>query len=332
MDLYILEQLQQFRHATPFLDIPLEFLSYIAEGPGLAAIMLLVYWALHKRIGMLSFFSFALSGFVCHAIKNVVCVYRPWIRDAGLVPPASVLKGAGGYSFPSGHSAAAASSLGSIGWSVRKKSIIVLVVAILLIAIIMFSRLYLSVHTPQDVLVGALLGLIFIGVSNGILLYVEKEDERNPGHNKDIIISAIVIIITIAVMVFLTVKSYPMDYINGELIVDPISMQKGVYSMAGVTIALMISWNLERRFVGFSTSSEDLTMKKRIIRIVVGLIVVGVFFGLGHFALKAFLPTNPASFGKYFLIAFSGIFIAPAVFNTIEKKGKANGNQGKHAR
>ncbi len=332
MDLYILEQLQHFRNATPALALPLEFLSFIAEGPGLAAIMLIIYWAIHKRIGMLAFFSFALSGFVCHVVKNIVCVYRPWIRSGNLIPPASVLEGAGGYSFPSGHSAAAASALGSIGWSVRKKSIITLLVIILIIATIIFSRLYFTVHTPQDVIVGTLLGILFIGISNAILIFIEKEDARNPGHNKDIIISAIIIIISAAAMAFLTLKSYPMDYINGELIVDPISMQKGAFSMGGVTIALMISWCLERRFVNFTTSSSGITLKVRIIRIAVGLVVVGIFFALGHYGLKPILPTTSAAFCEYFMIAISGILFAPLVFNKIEKKGNLNEKQGRHAR
>lgn len=62
------------------------------------------------------------------------------------------------YSFPSGH------TLTIIMYTDKRMGIVAYVLA----SIIAFSRLYLYVHFPTDVLAGALLGIIIGMVSNDI--------------------------------------------------------------------------------------------------------------------------------------------------------------------
>ena len=52
-------------------------------------------------------------------LKVTACVYRPWIRDARIVPDSAALAEATGYSFPSGHSMNGASLYG--GGAIRKE-------------------------------------------------------------------------------------------------------------------------------------------------------------------------------------------------------------------
>ncbi|MDT8715724.1 phosphatase PAP2 family protein [Clostridium sp. 19966] len=70
------------------------------------------------------------------------------------------------YSFPSGHSAASFAAAGIFvamnGWS----SVIVIILAIL----IGFSRLYLKVHYPLDVLSGMFLGIL----CSSIIVHISK--------------------------------------------------------------------------------------------------------------------------------------------------------------
>lgn len=74
------------------------------------------------------------------------------------------------YSFPSGHSAASFAAAVSMFTLHRKAGIAALILAVL----IAFSRLYLFVHFPTDVLVGAVVGFIcaFLAakMQNGFLL------------------------------------------------------------------------------------------------------------------------------------------------------------------
>lgn len=51
-------------------------------------------------------------------LKVTVCAYRPWVRDARIVPHGNSIITATGYSFPSGHTMNAATVFG--GGAVRK--------------------------------------------------------------------------------------------------------------------------------------------------------------------------------------------------------------------
>ena len=86
-------------------------------------------------------------------VKNVVCRPRPFHQFPDAV--ALLVPAPHGFSFPSGHSccsftAATGLFLGSRKWGVP---------ALILAALIAFSRVYLFVHWPTDVLTGILLGV-----------------------------------------------------------------------------------------------------------------------------------------------------------------------------
>ena len=83
------------------------------------------------------------------------------------------------YSFPSGHTLASFEGAGAIFFCNKKYGIPALVLA----ALIAFSRLYLYVHYVTDVLVGAILGFVFalcayVIVSFILKMIAEKKKEQ----------------------------------------------------------------------------------------------------------------------------------------------------------
>jgi len=100
---------------------------------------------------------------VIWAAKHLVSRQRPPLADALISP--------GGFSFPSGHATGAA-AVGVLcawmwtRWVVRRWGVQVGVwaVAVALIVLIGFSRVYLAVHFPTDVLAGWFLGAAWAGV------------------------------------------------------------------------------------------------------------------------------------------------------------------------
>lgn len=100
-------------------------------------------------------------------LKNLVARSRPcWINpDVALLIP-----NPGDFSFPSGHTQASFAAALSIFLCHRKAGI----GALLLAAVIGFSRLYLYVHFPTDVLGGLLIGCVLALIAFGITGQITK--------------------------------------------------------------------------------------------------------------------------------------------------------------
>jgi undecaprenyl-diphosphatase len=81
-------------------------------------------------------------------------VERP--RPATTIPQADPLMGAGGWSFPSGHAATAFAGAVALSYLWRRGAPLFFLLA----AAIAFSRVYVGVHFPGDVLAGAALGTV----------------------------------------------------------------------------------------------------------------------------------------------------------------------------
>ena len=115
------------------------------------------------------------------ALKQAIGRERPTI-----VEPIEVV---GGLSFPSGHTLIAAVLYPTLGMLIasnlrqRHLKVFVFVVAALLALIVGFTRVYLGVHYPSDVLGGWLLGVAF-ALAAGIVIQALKKQhivERPPG-------------------------------------------------------------------------------------------------------------------------------------------------------
>ena len=258
LDLYILLLLQGLRNSlgTGFTDF---FIKMSSITGSIFIIIAAIYWSVNKKFG-----TFLLFGAVWNMLLNVFlkvtfCEYRPWIRDPTIIPVSK----AGGYSFPSGHSMSAASVFGGIAISNHLKKTLRIGGCILLL-LIMFSRLWLGVHTPQDVIVGGIIGCVVMITVYKILPII------NNNKNADIIIAIISIIIAITVAVYATFKGYPVDYdTTGKILVEGSEMAKSAYPAVGSTIGFFVSWVIERRFVKFSNGKN---IQQNALRLLFGLL------------------------------------------------------------
>lgn len=319
MDIGYLLMLQGARESLPsFIETFFLWFSAIADGPVLVALAMVVYWCVDKRAGQFACACFAAGNFVCQLLKNIVCVYRPWIRSEAIIPTANAIEGAGGYSFPSGHTTGAGTVLGSFAWLARKKHIWITVVCILAVLIIAFSRNYLGVHTPQDVIAGLLIAVLMIALTQMFFRWMDRYDALMPGHSKDGLVVGVVFVVCIASLVFIVLKPYPLDFVDGVLLVDPESMQKGSFEGAGALMGMALGWLLERRMVGFSTAG--LTRSQRIIRGVVGVIIVGAVYVGCDVLFKALLPYLWAKYLEMFVLCIVALFVVPYLFGRFPER------------
>lgn len=307
MDIQILLLLQNFRETIGgCLNGFLAFVTTISVDYYIFIPALILFWVIDKKKGLYALASYGLASYVNAALKATFCVYRPWIRNPEIKPLESVMSGATGYSFPSGHSSSVGGFYGGLIAAYRKhKQLCVLFVAMILLT--MFSRMYVGVHTPQDVLVGAAVGIL----AAVVVVMTDRFLEKYP--NKDWCVLAIVVAMCALLLQYLYFKNYPMDYVDGELLVDPVKMTVGGFKDPGRFFGVVLGWFVEKRLVRFEIKG---TTAKKVIMCFLGSLLFVFYWtavmepignaignGLAHFFLQAsapflFMTVYPWAFSK----------------------------------
>lgn len=301
--------LQFFREVTGgIFDSFFVTCSYFGGDAIIIAMIAIVYWCLHKKLGEYLLLAHAGAELVNGVAKITACVYRPWILDSRVHPVDGVIEGATGYSFPSGHTTAATSVFfGSVLRGNFSKGLnIALIVCLILIA---FSRNYVGVHSVLDVIFGFIFTVIVL------LIFSKLFDKLDEKPNLDILISAIGILISILIIVYALTKSYPMDYdAAGKLIVDPAKLMLDTIKNSGLAIATFICWPIERRFIQFSIEGS---LEDKVLRFICG------FLGL-EFIMNVIMPlfakTPFQSFFKYFVMVIFIMLIYPAIIKFFQNR------------
>ena len=154
MDIQYLLFLQELRVATGgVFDEFFNAISKVAVDI-MPFLPFLIFWCVSRKWGYRFLFTLGLGELVNGLVKLTVCAYRPWIRSELIEPAGDSKVAATGYSFPSGHTMSGTSTYGTtFAWQ-RKKRRYLAVFCAVMIALTGFSRNFLGVHTPQDVIVG----------------------------------------------------------------------------------------------------------------------------------------------------------------------------------
>ncbi|MHB8124151.1 MAG: phosphatase PAP2 family protein [Desulfitobacteriaceae bacterium] len=138
---------------NPILDFFFISISFLGSEPIYILLLSMIFWNVDKRFGIRLAILFLCSMSFNSILKNIFLIVRP-IGQPGI--RSLYTSSAGGYSFPSGHSQGAATFYPYL-WQFRPK-LVWKICGLLLILTIGFSRLYLGVHWPVDVLGGYILG------------------------------------------------------------------------------------------------------------------------------------------------------------------------------
>lgn len=254
MDMEYLLLLQNFRESTNNVLTPLMMqISEFIIGIIPILVVAMVYWVYSRKAGAWIMLNVSGSYWLNGILKLTACVYRPWIRDARVVPAEAAFGSATGYSFPSGHStfATAYYGCGALCFWKQKRTRVLSVVMVVLLAATMFSRNYLGVHTPQDVMVGFLASALFLLVSIWLFRWMEAGDRK-----RDVLVLAAGLGLMALSTVYIMVKPYPMDYVDGTLLVDPVKMKPDTVSGIAATAGWLIGWFLDRRFIRFENPAN----------------------------------------------------------------------------
>lgn len=312
MDIEFLLALQAFREgAGGFLTDFLAKMTWWGELNTTVVLIAIVYWCVSKRLGQYLLIGWSGNRLVNGLLKVTACAYRPWVRDPRIIPNATAQTTATGYSFPSGHTMNTATTFG--GLMIRREfgalMRVLLLVALLLVA---FSRMFLGVHTPQDVIVGVVAGTFVMCLTMKLMSWLEENPE------KDLLVAGIGIALAILLAIYAAFKTYPADYdAEGLLIVDGAKMALDTFKGVGWCCAALVGWVLERRFVNFST---DITLKERATRLAAGLLSYYAVAFIVCPLIKTGLAGPVGTILACFVQMFYVVFLFPLCVELVRKK------------
>ena len=252
--LYFLESIR-----NPALDTFFSIITKFGEETVFMVAALIIFWCINKYHGYY-ILSIGFMGTVVNQFLKITCrIPRPWVKDPSFTIVESARAEATGYSFPSGHTQSSVSTFGGIANTTKLPWIKTL--AIVLAILVPLSRMYLGVHTPQDVLVSVAVALILIFLFHPII----KKSETDHRYMWWLICA--MLIVSLANLLYVTLYNFPsdIDITNLE------SAVKNAYKLFGAILGIVVVYYFDSKYIDFKTEAPLLG---QIFKVVFGLIVI----------------------------------------------------------
>ena len=293
----LLRYLESIR--SPFLTVFFKFWTLFGEETLIFAVICLIYWCIDKKFAYKIAFTMFVSGALIQNLKVSFRIERPWIRDPNFTPVDDAVTTATGYSFPSGHTQGASSFFGTLAIYLRKLRYTLLCVFV--IFMVGLSRMYLGVHTPEDVIVSMLLTLLTAGLCSYIF------DRWLDDNKHDLTVSIIFTVISLLTITlsFILTNSGHIESIHAS----------DCFKLAGTGLGVSAGWYIERRFIKFNTEENNVFLQ--ILKLAIGLfIAVALKSGL-----KAILGDGLiVNVIRYFITVMWILVIYPYIFTKVRKR------------
>lgn len=298
--LYILEKLR-----NPFFNKLFLAVTILGEETAFLVIGLIVFWCVSKRMGYYLMGVGFLGTITSQAMKIACRVPRPWVKDPSFTILEEAREAAAGYSFPSGHTQTAVGTFGAVARCCKKP--LVRYGAIVLAVLVGISRMYIGVHTPADVLVGAAISVVLIFLLHPLMM--GSKDRTFP-------VLLGLLVISIVYLFVMELTTFPADTDAHNLQ----SAMKNAYTLLGAIGGLAVVYPLEKRYVKFS---EQAVWWVQIIKVLVGLaLVLAVKEGLRGPLDAIFAGHLAARSVRYFLIVMVAGLLWPMSFRFLSGLSK----------
>lgn len=145
---------------SDFTNVFFIYLTYLGDGLFCIGIGLLLLFFKRKFLGLMVLSSYAVSGIIAQVLKYYILEARPaiYLKDTSYKYFIENVTLHNFHAFPSGHTTSvfALAAVLSFGAKNKNYSILFLAIAIL----VGYSRIYLAQHFMDDVLTGAVIGII----------------------------------------------------------------------------------------------------------------------------------------------------------------------------
>ena len=150
LDMYLFLTINQI--SNPILNPLFIFITYIGESLFWIFMIILLWLKKERKASIHLIYAFVLDSILAFSVKSIFQRPRPPER----FPELEVLRTEYGLSFPSAHSQRVFSGAVILGSFYKKLRVVLFVLAV----VVAFSRIYIGVHYPSDVLIGSINGII----------------------------------------------------------------------------------------------------------------------------------------------------------------------------
>lgn len=174
MELQILDWIQMIR--TPFGDVAFPLISKLGNAGAVWLLLggVLLIYPKTRKSGAILMLALCVDAIVTNGIlKPLIARIRPCDVNTAiklLIPKPN------DFSFPSGHTAASFAAVAALYLAGEKK---LWKPALVLAVLIAFSRMYLYVHYPSDILGGIVVGIVSGYAGSLVVKMVSDRRERN---------------------------------------------------------------------------------------------------------------------------------------------------------
>ncbi len=297
---------------TPFGDWLMSTLTHLGEETLFMIVALVIFWCIDKKRGYFLLFT-GFTGIVCvQILKMIFRVPRPWVLDPDFKIVESARAEATGYSFPSGHTQCAVALYGGFARSSRRRTVQILgITACVAVGI---SRMYLGVHTPQDVLTSAAIGVLLI-----FLLYPIMKKATEIPRVMYCVIGA-VLLLALGNLLFVELYAFPAD--TDLLLLQ--DARENAWKLLSVVLAMCLMYPLDLHVIRFETQA---VWWAQILKLAGGVaLILGVRFLLKE-PLGALLGASVGGGLRYFLMVVAAGILWPITFPFFSRLGKKKQKQ-----
>lgn len=297
--LYFLESIRM-----PGLNEFMLLITQLGEETAFLAMAIIFFWCVDKKRGYLLMSVGFVGTMANQFMKMWFRVPRPWVLDENFTILEAAREAASGYSFPSGHTTSAVGTFGSIAVSAKHNWTKLL--CVILAVLVGLSRMYIGVHTPADVIVGALTSIVLIFAFRKVCL----EDKGMK------LLLGGMIAMAIGLLAFMELYPFPAD-------TDAHNLESGLknaYTMMGCLTGVAIVYAVERKYIRFST---DAIWWAQILKAALGLgLVLLVKEGMRGPLEAVFGSPLIARSVRYFLIVVVAGILWPMTFKWFAGLGR----------
>lgn len=299
--LYLLEKIR-----VPGLNELMLAVTELGGEMPFLVIALIVFWCVDKRRGYYVLSVGFLGTLTNQFMKLWFRIPRPWVLDPNFTILEQAREAASGYSFPSGHTQNAVGTFGAL--VVTTKTKLVRYIALALAVLVPFSRMYVGVHTPADVLVAAAIAVCFLLALRPVVFDWD-------GKYIPMLLIALTVLAA-AFLCFVEFWPFPAD-------IDLHNLESGIknaYTLAGSLAGLIIVYFVDEKYLRFDTKA---VWWAQIVKVALGLLaVLAIKSGLktpidalcgGHMVARAI---------RYFLIVIMAGIVWPLTFKWFSKLGR----------